>query len=90
MELYRDNEVDALHPLMVAIEALRKEEARIDQLTIGNLSEETVNELISDTLHREYSETLPLTHLIYSKTGGNPFFLLQTLRTLADRQANIF
>ena len=87
---YRDNEVNALHPMSMAIEALRKEQAKIDLLTLGNLSEETVNELIADTLHYERSETGQLTRLIYSKTGGNPFFLLQTLRTLTDKQAIVF
>ena len=87
---YRDNEVDALHPLTMAIEALRKEQARIDLLKLDKLSERTVNELIADTLRYEYSQTVSLTEIIYSKTGGNPFFLLQTLRTLTEKKAIVF
>jgi PAS domain S-box-containing protein len=87
---YRDNEVDAFHPLTMSIEALLKEQVRIGQMTLGNLSEETVNELIADTLCYKRSETLPITHLIYSKTEGNPFFLLQTLGGLVERQGIYF
>ena len=81
---YRDNEVDALHPLMKCSETLRKENASVERFTLQELTEQTVNELIADTLHRKYDETVPITHLIYSKTGGNPFFLLLTIKTLVE------
>ncbi len=87
---YRDNEVDISHPLMVMIESLREQGAKIDQLMLEKISQQTVNELIADTLHHERSATPPLTHLIYSKTGGNPFFLFQTLMTLTQSQAITF
>jgi len=82
---YRNNEVDALHPLAMAIEALQKENAKIDLLTLGEIPEVTINELLADTLHYEQHLTVPLTHLIYLKIGGNPFFLLQTLRALVEK-----
>jgi PAS domain S-box-containing protein len=87
---YRDNEVDDLHPLMITIKALRKEQAKIELLILGNLSELIVNELIADILHRDRRETTHLTSLLCSKTEGNPFFLLQTLRNLADKKAISF
>ncbi len=83
---YRDNEVDALHPLMKSFEALRKENANVQRFTLQDLMEKNVNELVADILRRKYDETAPITHLIYSKTGGNPFFLLQTIKTLVDNQ----
>ncbi len=87
---YRDNEVDALHPLTKSLVVLRKEQARIDQMTLQDFSEETANELLAETLAEERSQTFPLTRLIYSKTGGNPFFLMQTLAALFKRQAISF
>ncbi len=87
---YRDNEVNALHPLMRTVEALRKEEARFELLTLGNLSEQTVDELVADTLRDERSRTRPLARLIYSKTGGNAFFTLEMLTSLAERRAISF
>ncbi len=81
---YRDNEVGALHPLTKSIESLRNEKAPVQLLPLGDLSEETVNAMIADTLHVEYSQAVPLTQLIYAKTEGNPFFMLQTLKSLAE------
>ncbi|HVN22933.1 MAG TPA: AAA family ATPase, partial [Syntrophorhabdales bacterium] len=87
---YRDNEVDALHPLRKGIEALRKDNTIIGMLTLEELSEKTVNELLADTLLREPFETAPLTHLIYAKTGGNPFFLIETIKALAKKKSIFF
>jgi predicted ATPase/signal transduction histidine kinase/GAF domain-containing protein/tRNA A-37 threonylcarbamoyl transferase component Bud32 len=87
---YRNNEVDLSHPLTRSIESLRRVNARISILELEDLSEETINELIADTMHRRYSDTIELTHMVYSKTRGNPFFLLQTLKTLSDRRAIYF
>jgi PAS domain S-box-containing protein len=87
---YRDNEVDALHPLTKSLEVLSKEQAKIDQMALQDLSEETVNELLAENLAEERSQTFPLTHLIYSKTGGNPFFLMQTLMAMFERRAISF
>ncbi|MEJ2622251.1 MAG: AAA family ATPase [Candidatus Thiodiazotropha sp.] len=87
---YRDSEVDDSHPLLVTIETLRKQGCTIEQLMLEKISEQTVNELIADALHHERSETPLLTHLIYSKIGGNPFFLFQTLMTLTQSQAIVF
>ncbi len=81
---YRENEVDTLHPLMKTLEILRKENASVERFSLQGLAEKTVNEIIADTLCRKNEETVHLSHLIYSKTGGNPFFLLQTIKTLVE------
>lgn len=83
---YRDNEVDTLHPLMRAVEELRQTRARIELLTVGNLPQSTVNELIADALLQEPSRTVELTHTIVSKTAGNAFFTRQMLQSLGDNQ----
>ncbi len=87
---YRDNEVDALHPLTLSVEQLRKENVRINRIPLQDLSESTVNEFVADTLHAPQEKTIPLTRLLYAKTGGNPFFLLQTLRALAEQKVITF
>lgn len=87
---YRDNEVDALHPLIKSVEQLQKEKTSVEKMTLGNLLEDDVNVLIADTLYRTKSETLPLAQLIYSKTAGNAFFTHQTLKSLADKKALYF
>ena len=86
---YRDNEVDASHPLTAAVSALRSEERlRVSRLAIDALTPDSVTELLCDTLHNDPQEIDPLRHLLLDKTAGNPFFLKQVLTTLY-RQGSI-
>jgi len=87
---YRDSEVDDLHPLTECLEALHRKEACSTLLILENLSEKTVNELISDSLHRRQTETIQLARLVHSRTGGNAFFAHQILKTMAERKAISF
>jgi predicted ATPase/signal transduction histidine kinase len=87
---YRDNEVDALHPLTTTLEGLRREKASVEAMIIGGLTEETVNSLIADALYSSPARTVELSRLLCARTGGNPFFLRQTLKALAEKQALVF
>jgi PAS domain S-box-containing protein len=87
---YRDNEVGPLHPLPQAIETLLREQAKVDQLQLGNLTERTVNELVAGALREGGSSTAALAHLIHLKTRGNAFFTIEMLRSLVERRAIAF
>ncbi|QRO02025.1 AAA family ATPase [Archangium violaceum] len=80
---YRDNEVDPAHPLAQTLEGLRKAGARMTALQLEPLSLDEVRQLVADTLPGAGMEVIePLSALAREKTGGNPFFLLQFMRTL--------
>jgi predicted ATPase/signal transduction histidine kinase len=79
---YRDNEVDAAHPLAQKLEGIRKAGARIKEIKLAQLSQENVGQLLVDALQCEPERALPLAQLIYHKTLGNPFFLAQFLSAL--------
>jgi predicted ATPase len=79
---YRDNEVDATHPLMMALSKLEKEAIKPQLITLQNLSEADVNALSADTLHCGADESKPLAQLIHTKTGGNAFFVHQMLNAM--------
>ena len=86
---YRDNEVDASHPLTAAVNALRSEERlRVSRLTIDALTPDAITQLLWDTLHDDCEGSNGLQQLILDKTAGNPFFLKQVLTTLY-RQGSI-
>jgi len=87
---YRDNEVDAAHPLIVFLESLKEEQTVLKQITLQNLLQEDVNALIADMLQSSREDTHPLAELIYSKTNGNAFFTHQILRTLNDENLLTF
>ena len=79
---YRDNEVFAAHPLMLTLDALRKAGATVNTITLQPLSQDSLNQLVADTLHCEERLAQPLTELVIQKTQGNPFFATQFLKAL--------
>ena len=81
---YRDNEInagDAAHPLLVAIDGIRSA-APVSTIEVRPLPEQSIVELLADTLHASHSATAPLAALIHRKTLGNPFFVGQFLKSL--------
>ena len=81
---YRDNEVSSSHPLMRTFEAIRMTGARIQEIALVPLRLDDVDQLIADALHCELDIAHPLAQLVLEKTGGNPFFAIQFLTTLAE------
>jgi len=81
---YRHNEVTPAHPLMRRIEAIRNAGASVNEVRLPPLAREHVDRLIADALHCEPGRAAPLGQLVYEKTAGNPFFVIQFLVTLAD------
>jgi PAS domain S-box-containing protein len=87
---YRDNEVHPTHPLMMTLEYLRKRGAAIDQITLEPLGLEAIASLIADTLQSDLASVHSLTDLVIQKTGGNPFFVNEFLKTLYAENLVIF
>ncbi|MEG4227300.1 AAA family ATPase [Microcoleus sp. N9_B2] len=82
MGAYRDNEVSSAHPLMMMLDGLRNQGATVNSITLALLALEHINQLIADTLHSNTNQSQPLANLLMTKTGGNPFFVNQFLKTL--------
>ncbi|MFB2916933.1 trifunctional serine/threonine-protein kinase/ATP-binding protein/sensor histidine kinase [Aerosakkonema funiforme] len=80
---YRDNEVDATHPLMMNLEEIKKQQIIVSLIHINNLTLSDVNALIADALSCQHSVSQPLSNLVYSKTQGNAFFTTEFLISLA-------
>jgi len=47
---FRDNEIDAMHPLVRKLEAVKKAGARIEEITLAPLASEHLAQLIADAL----------------------------------------
>lgn len=82
MGAYRDNEVDEGHPLMRALRAVEGAGGKPQSVTLGPLDLPDLQQLVGDTLHATPANVEPLTRLVWEKTGGNPFFVRQFLKTL--------
>ncbi|MBK7002518.1 MAG: AAA family ATPase [Rhodoferax sp.] len=87
---YRDNEVNAAHPLMVMLDDIQKTGAMVQTLTLAPLNLEQVNTLVAETLHCPPQDTLPLAQLSFAKTAGNPFFLNQFLHAAYEEYLILF
>jgi predicted ATPase/signal transduction histidine kinase len=81
---YRDNEVSSSHPLMRTLTAIREAGAKMREIVLSPLGLEDVGRLISDALRCARNSAAPLVQLVHERTGGNPFFAIQFLSSLAD------
>ncbi|WP_437863086.1 protein kinase domain-containing protein [Sorangium sp. So ce363] len=79
---YRDEEVDAAHPLTATIGTLREAGIEPFKLTLGPLPPAAVTEIVAEALHADLGRAEPLAALIRDKTHSNPLFLGQFLREL--------
>jgi predicted ATPase/signal transduction histidine kinase len=87
---YRDNEIEPTHPLARTLSAMRASEAAISEIALAPLTIEQVAQLCADALHTSVDRVAPLAQLIADKTGGNPFFAIQFILTLADERLLTF
>ena len=78
---YRDNEVDTAHPLTKTLASLEAEGVRLLRVGLGPLELSDLSLLVRDTLHGDLAGAEPLADLVLQKTGGNPFFVIQFLRS---------
>jgi PAS domain S-box-containing protein len=81
---YRDNEVGPAHPLIRTIEKIRAAGARVQEIVLSPLAPEDVGRLVADALHTEPEHVRPLAELVFEKTAGNAFFVIQFLAALAE------
>jgi predicted ATPase/signal transduction histidine kinase/tRNA A-37 threonylcarbamoyl transferase component Bud32 len=84
---YRDNEVEPGHPLLMAVDEMRKAGATVETITLAALRRAEAMELLVDTLRCGVEEAGPLADVCLGKTRGNPFFLGQFLLRLHERGA---
>ncbi len=79
---YRDNEVGPDHPLTRAAARLEAAGARVHRVSLGALGASDLVHFVCDTLHTDPAAAQPLAQLLLRKTDGNPFFVIQFLKTL--------
>ncbi len=86
---YRSNEVDVGHPLHLALDEIR-ESRTVHELPLQPLDLASVERLVADALHTDPASCQELSALLYDRAEGNPFFLTEMLRTLAQSGAIAF
>jgi predicted ATPase/signal transduction histidine kinase len=87
---YRANEVDPSHRLQRTLQEIRGRGARVEEIALAPLAHEDVVRLVAETLHCNPKRARPLAALVFEKTGGNPFFAIQFVMTLAEESLLAF
>ncbi len=83
---YRDNEMDAVHPVRHLLNQLQQAGVQPQQLQLDSLDLAAVTALLADTLQQPAVQVSDFATLLISKTSGNPFFVRQFLLTLQQEQ----
>lgn len=83
---YRDNEMDAVHPVRHLLDQLQQAGVQPQQLQLASLDLTAVTALLADTLQQPAQQVSEFATLLISKTSGNPFFVKQFLLTLQQQQ----
>lgn len=84
--VYRDMEVAPHAPLMITIETIKKSGVPVTSQKLTALSGEDVNALIANFLRCDPAVSAPLARIVYAKTLGNPFFVIQFLKMIYDEK----
>ena len=84
---YRDTEIDRTHPLGSLLAHLRRTEG-VERIALRGLDDEGVADLVERASGQELNEQArALARAVHAETGGNPFFAIEVLMSLAERRA---
>lgn len=84
---YRDSDVSDDHPFADTLAALYREPG-VDRLALGGLDGEAILALLEEVAgHDLDAEGVVLRDLLLEETNGNPYFVTETLRHLAETGA---
>ena len=79
---YRDNEVDATHPLIETLEQIKQTNITVNNIILQPIRIKDITQLLADTLSCSTQAVKPLAKLLSQKTNGNPFYLTQLIQSL--------
>jgi hypothetical protein len=74
---YRDNEIDASHPLRAVLARIADPAAAVTRIALAPLDLEASAQMLSDALGRPPKETRTLVECIARKTGSSPLLIQQ-------------
>ncbi|TVZ28322.1 putative ATPase [Gillisia sp. Hel_I_86] len=86
---YRDNEVDTTHPLLLTLGEIENYRY-VERISLAPLKKNAVVQIIKDTLHCHEENSRKLGKILFEKTGGNPFFTIELLKNLHEREVISF
>lgn len=82
---YRDNEVNASHPLTSLLKNINESKVPLRALDLAPLNVDHIKQLLIDSMGK-VEGLCDLANLCHEKTQGNPFFLTRFLSTLIEEE----
>ncbi|MCP4176485.1 MAG: serine/threonine-protein kinase PknK, partial [bacterium] len=79
---YRHDEAPDSHPLMLILNEIKKTGKKTNNIFLQPLKVNCINHLLVETLNYPLEDTKPLAELLKNKTSGNPFFIIELLKSL--------
>lgn len=79
---YREEEVNEGDCVFRCLNFIEEEGECVKTIQITNLDVENTNVIVSSLLEQDPERTIELSKVIYSKTAGNPFFVVQFMQML--------
>jgi predicted ATPase/serine phosphatase RsbU (regulator of sigma subunit) len=78
---FRPEETPASHPLMLMLDEITKTGAKVNSITLPPLTAAHADKLLKDTLQNPAEDTMALAETLIEKTGGNPFFINEFIKS---------
>ena len=82
---YRDNEVQIGHAIFDLLQKLETSNVPTTKLSLTGLDRGDLNKMVSDTLGLYPRICKSLSDIVFQKTKGNPFFVLEFIQSLQSR-----
>ena len=83
---YRDNEATVLLAnWILGLGEKQNSTAHITRVSLSNLTPAATGEMLADVLHMDAADTRDLAAVVHAKTLGNPFFVLEFLKSIQQR-----
>ena len=82
---YRENEVKQGHILFDFMSKLQAENVTYEHLQLDNLDSSAITQIIEDGFQKRINSPEILVSHLYKKTAGNPFFTIQFILMLIDK-----
>ncbi|MDI1464580.1 diguanylate cyclase [Catellatospora sp. KI3] len=79
---YREDEVDATHPLAAVIARWRRQGVEPQRLRLENLTADSTTELVADLLHLDLPDAAELAGPVAQRTQGNPYDTVELINAL--------
>ncbi|WP_144120551.1 diguanylate cyclase [Catellatospora sichuanensis] len=79
---YRDDEIDATHPLTAIITRWRQQGVEPQRIALGNLPPASTAELVGDLLQLDATDAEALAEPVAQRTRGNPYDTVELINSL--------